>query len=150
MIGQVTQARLVLERCGPPGLEQAAMGDQPVKLEAELYACVMTGAASVGRANALRDIGVEVKPAVASDSQAVLCHATRIGYKAAKHVELRSLWLQHAVATGALTTYWVPLEENESDQLTKPLPKDMVTKFTEKTGGVFEGLAANGLLPEHQ
>ena len=79
----------------------------------------MAGPASVGLGNVLRNLGIKASPSIAGHSQAVLCHAARVGYKA------------------ATVTRRVASQDNGVDKSMKPLGEDMVIMHTARTDEVY-------------
>ena len=53
------------------------------------------------------------------DAEAARCMANKAGLSRAKHMEIRFLWLQEALAKRVVVTIWVPHDGTAADGLTK-------------------------------
>jgi hypothetical protein len=91
--------------------------------EAEYYAMVEATTRALGIRSMLSELGVVcVGPTeLYSDSSAARCFASRRGVGRMRHLEVRHLWLQGAVACQKVVVRRVPGEENPADLLTKYL-----------------------------
>ena len=68
--------------------------------EAEYYAIVKGSAVGLGAQSILKNLGVQTKVVVKTDSKAAKGIATRMGLSKARHIESNLLWLQYIVRKG--------------------------------------------------
>ena len=90
--------------------------------EAEYYALVDGASRALGIQAAAKELGVVVDDMVieaATDSSAAKSYASRRGAGRVRHIEVRRLWLQQAVAEGRFRLVKVLGVENPADVLTK-------------------------------
>ena len=90
--------------------------------EAEYHALVDGAARVLGMQAAGRELGIvaeEVVVEAATDSKAAKSYASRRGAGKIRHIEVRQLWLQQAVAEGRFKLIRVDGVENPADVLTK-------------------------------
>ena len=90
--------------------------------EAEYYAVVDGASRALGMQTAAKELGVEVKDLVvemATDSSGAKSFASRRGSGGIRHIEVKWLWLQHAVAKGRFRLKKVAGTENPADIVTK-------------------------------
>ena len=90
--------------------------------EAEYYAVVDGASRALGLQAAARELGVEVDEMVvemATDSSGAKSYASRRGAGRIRHIEVKQLWLQQAVADGRFRMVKVPGTDNPADVLTK-------------------------------
>jgi hypothetical protein len=97
--------------------------------EAEYYSMVEAATRAIGLRAMLSELGVVCVGPVQlySDSSAARSFAARKGLGRMRHLEVRHLWLQEAVAGQRVQVRRVPGEENPADLLTKYLSVKDVT-----------------------
>ena len=90
--------------------------------EAEYYAVVTGSAEGLGVQSLATDLGWEFqcKVAIKTDSSAAKSVAGRRGVGKRRHVELKYLWVQEAVAKGRISMKQISGLHNPADVLTKP------------------------------
>ncbi len=91
--------------------------------EAEYYAMVEASTRAMGLRTMLREVGVKTSGPIFlySDSSAARSFASRRGLGRMRHMEVRHLWLQSAVAGQEVLVRRVSGEDNPADLLTKYL-----------------------------
>ena len=96
--------------------------------EAEYYAMVESATRCLGIRTMLAELGIVVCSPVClyADSSAARCFVARRGVGRMRHLDVRHLWLQDAVARQEVQIRRVPGEENPADLLTKYLPIEQV------------------------
>ena len=105
--------------------------------EAEYYAAVKGAAEGLGFQSMLKDLGFECRIELWQDSSAAKSIASRAGIGKIRHLDVRWLWLQHAVKMKLLTCLKIPGEENPSDILTKPKNLVEIVRLGSKVGFNF-------------
>ena len=96
--------------------------------EAEYYAAVKGGAEGLAMQSMCRDLGVELRLRVHTDSTACRGICGRSGLGKVKHMAVPLLWLQGMVQRRKLSIVKVPGASNPADLLTKYLGADLITK----------------------
>ena len=98
--------------------------------ESELFAAITSGTRSLGIQIESMDPRQSCSVTVATDSQSVMDHSRRRGHSvASKHVGLRGLWLQEALADGKLELEKVDTAMNPADVCTKALPGNRIREL---------------------
>ena len=93
--------------------------------ETEYYAALKGAAEALGFALLARNLGYELKVILWSDSTAARGVAARKGLSSrARHMEVKFLWLQGALAKGQLEWKKVHTNANPADVLTKPTARE--------------------------
>ena len=90
--------------------------------EAEYYALVDGASRGLGLQAAARVLGIAVDDLVveaSTDSSAAKSYASRRGAGRIRHIEVKQLWLQQAVADGRIRLHKILGTENPADILTK-------------------------------
>ena len=90
--------------------------------EAEYYALVDGSSRALGLQAAAKELGIVAEDMVliaSTDSSAAKSYASRRGAGRIRHVEVKQLWLQQAVAEGRVRLHKVLGTENPADVLTK-------------------------------
>ena len=90
--------------------------------EAEYYAMVDGATRVLGLQAAAKELGIvvgDVEVRVSTDSSAAKSYASRRGAGRVRHVEVKQLWLQQAVAEGRFKLLKVDGAQNPADTLTK-------------------------------
>ena len=90
--------------------------------EAEYYALVDGATRALGLQAAAKELGVAVEDVIVetvTDSSAAKSYASRRGAGRIRHIEVRHLWLQQAVAEGRFRVAKIAGEHNPADVLTK-------------------------------
>ena len=90
--------------------------------EAEYYAALKGASAALGYQSMLRDIGIDARVTLYTDSSAARGIIHRAGLGKLRHLETGYLWLQSAVAAKRLQVRKVLGKENPADLFTKYLP----------------------------
>jgi hypothetical protein len=88
--------------------------------EAEFYAAIKGSAESIGCQSLLRDMGIDVKLEIITDSSAAKGTASRIGIGKVKHLDVGWLWIQESVKMGQICVRKINGKVNPADVLTKP------------------------------
>ena len=114
--------------------------------EAEFYGIVKAGACGLGVVSLLRDLGVNMKLSVYTDSSAGKSIGSRRGVGKVRHLDTRELWIQERVARGDLTLKKVSGAENVADILTKHVTRSVLDKHMHKIG-VVRRAGRNTLCP---
>ena len=83
--------------------------------EAEYYAMVEGAARTLGLQSMLREVGVEVKIVLQTDSAAAKSYASQRGLGRMRHIEVKDLWLQEATCRGRLKLRKVEGRNNPAD-----------------------------------
>ena len=92
-------------------------------------------------AHALRELGVELKILLGTDSSAGKSFASRRGLGKMRHIEIRWLWLQKEVADGKIRIQKVLGKINPADLFTKFLSGQEIVDHLERMGLRLEGSA---------
>ena len=93
--------------------------------EAELYALTKTACQTLGAMQLLKDLGIEARGMVLSDSNAAIGMVQREGLGGrTRHIQVQYLWIQERVAREELKMKKVDTKQNPSDLMTKFLGKD--------------------------
>ena len=88
--------------------------------EAEFYSGIKGAAEGIGCCNLLRDLGVEAKVLLWTDSNTAKSMAGRTGMGKTRHIETRFFWIQDVVKKGVVQVLKIEGEKNSSDLLTNP------------------------------
>jgi hypothetical protein len=88
--------------------------------EAEFYAGIKGAAEGIGCCNLLRDLGMEVRVMLWTDSNTAKSMSSRTGMGKTRHIDTRYYWIQEVVRKGVVRIMKVEGEKNPSDILTKP------------------------------
>jgi hypothetical protein len=88
--------------------------------EAEFYAGVKGGAEGIGMCNLLRDLGVEAKVMLWTDSNTAKAMTNRTGMGKTRHIDIRFYWIQDVVKRGVVRIMKIDGDKNPADILTKP------------------------------
>ena len=105
--------------------------------EAEYYAVVKAGAEALGVEALAKDLGWQVKVQLMVDSTAAKAIASGSGLGKVRHLEVRHLWVQDAVARGRFVIKKVLGKLNPADVLTKPFGQALAQRLIESFGVVF-------------
>ena len=87
--------------------------------EAEYYAMIDAATRTMGLQASMKELGTKVELVMHTDSSAAKAFASRRGAGKIRHVEVKVLWLQEAVACGRLKVKKVLGTENPADLMTK-------------------------------
>jgi hypothetical protein len=87
--------------------------------EAEFYGLVKGAASAIQSAELLREVGVDIKARVLTDSMAAAGMVKRHGHGRAKHIAAKFLWVQKRLALGDFKVEKVHTDSNPSDLGTK-------------------------------
>ena len=85
--------------------------------EAELYGVVKGAGALMGAVSLARDLGLDVRGVLHTDSSAAKGIVSRRGLGKVKHVDVRKLWIQDVVRSGRIGIVKIPGGENAADVL---------------------------------
>ena len=89
--------------------------------EAEYYGVVKASGIALGQQSLMRDLGMEVKVRVWTDSSAAMGICGRSGLGKLRHVQTHTLWVQERVKSGAIELRKVNWLVNPADLFTKCL-----------------------------
>ena len=87
--------------------------------EAEYYAAVKGASEAIGFQSGCKDLGINLKIHLMSDSSACRGICTRTGAGKVKHMAVQLLWLQDTVRNGAVQMRTVRGDVNVADLMTK-------------------------------
>jgi hypothetical protein len=104
--------------------------------EAEFYGIVKAGSYGLGMVGLGRDLGLNLRLRINTDSSAARSIGSRKGAGKVRHLDVRELWIQERIARGDLTVRKVSGIENLADILTKHVPRAVLDKHMEKMGAV--------------
>ena len=107
--------------------------------EAELYGVVKGAGVLMGAVSLARDLGLDMRGVLHTDSSAAKGIASRRGLGKVKHVDVRNLWIQDVVRSGRIGIVKIPGGENAADVLTKHLDGPAISKCMKCLGCVVEG-----------
>ena len=88
--------------------------------EAEYYATVSAAAEALGFRSLMKDLGIDLKIRIWTDSSAAKSIASRTGLGKLRHLDVRILWVQKKVREHELYMKKVKGLENPADLMTKP------------------------------
>jgi hypothetical protein len=100
--------------------------------EAEYYAMVEAATRTLGIQSLMKELGVEADIFLYTDSSGAKSMASRRGLGKVRHIEVKWLWLQDAVAEGKVKLMKVAGEENVADLMTKYLPASRIFNLLSK------------------
>jgi len=106
--------------------------------EAEYYAVVKAAAEALGMQSLAADLGWAVDVRIMVDSSAAKAMASRAGLGRVRHMEVRHLWVQDAVARRRIVIKKVGGKSNPADTLTKPLGHTVVQNLLRSCSLTFE------------
>ena len=92
--------------------------------EAEYYGMVSGASSGMGLRSLMKDLDVDFRMRVWTDSSAALGVSRRKGLGRLRHVELSQLWLQERASTGDIKVMKVNGKENLADALTKHVTQE--------------------------
>ena len=92
--------------------------------EAEFYGVTKAAGIALGMRALMRDLGVEMRVRVWTDSSATMGICGRQGLGKLRHIDTRSLWIQQKLRQGALELRKVRGEVNPADLFTKHLSSE--------------------------
>ena len=108
--------------------------------EAEFYGVVRAASTALGQQALFRDLGLETKVKVWTDSSAAIGICSRQGLGRLRHVEANTLWVQEKVRSRAMELLKVRGEVNPADLFTKHLSSaDRVDQLVRLFGCAFRG-----------
>ncbi len=102
--------------------------------ESEFYGIVKAAKMGIGIKSTFKDLGLEVKIQVNTDSSAARSMPSRRGAGRVRHVEVRELWAQQRVRSGELSIVKVRGEHNVADGVTKHVERSKMEMLMEKCG----------------
>ena len=102
--------------------------------EAEYYGIVKGGCTGLGMQSLFRDLGVDVKVQINTDSSTGKSIASRRGAGKIRHLDTRELWIQERVARGDIVIEKVRGEDNVADGLTKHVDKQKMDQYLSECG----------------
>jgi len=97
--------------------------------EAELYAAVKGMAEGLGMQSMAKELGIDMKVVVYTDSNACRGTCGRKGLGRMKHLEVEALWAQQVVRRGRVQLQRVPTGENIADLMTKHLVRNRIDQL---------------------
>ena len=89
--------------------------------EAEYYGVVKAAGIALGQQSLMKDLGIDVRVRVWTDSSAAIGICGRSGLGKLRHVQTHTLWVQERVRTGAIELRKVHGDVNPADLFTKHL-----------------------------
>jgi hypothetical protein len=102
--------------------------------EAELHAAIKAASEALGFQSVARDLGLEIGIELVVDSSAAHSIVSRQGLGKTKHVEVKYLWIQAAVAADRFKVSWIPGARNPADVMTKPHSAERFAEMLEPVG----------------
>ncbi len=102
--------------------------------EAEYHGIVKAGSYGLGMVSLFKDLGIEVKLQVNTESSTGKSIASRKGAGKIRHLDNRELWIQEKVAKGQVVLKKVPGKENLADILTKHVSRAELDKAMKTIG----------------
>ena len=136
----------MVQQLGLHTVKQSSNLQTPIGLnvsEAEYYALVHGAAHGLGLQSFMRDIGIDLKLVIESDSTSAKSFANRRGLGKQRHVETRYLWLQDRIAFKHLEVRKVGTWSNVSDILTKSTDGPTLQRHMATMG--FKDLKISGM-----
>ena len=109
--------------------------------EAEFYAGIKGAAEAIGFCNLLRDLGIEAKVKLWTDSNTAKSMASKTGAGSARHIDTRYYWIKDVVKKGVVHLFKIDGKDNPSDLLTKP---QSITEIIRRGGTVGLRLKTKG------
>ena len=88
--------------------------------EAEFYSGIKGAAEGIGCCNLLRDLGIEAKVMLWTDSNTAKSMAGRTCMGKTRHIDTRYYWIQDVVKRGVVQVLKIEGDKNPADLLTKP------------------------------
>ena len=107
--------------------------------EAELYAMVAASAETLAIIAYAKDLGVEFKGEIYSDSSAALGISQRVGLGKIRHLRTQGLWVPEARMSNRLAYRKVLGSKNPADVLTKHVPAVLLQRHLETIGAKSVG-----------
>ena len=96
--------------------------------EAELFAMVKGAAQALGMLSIGRDLGLQMRATLHSDSSAALGIIQRQGVGKLRHISTQYLWIQEKTRREEFDIAKVPGEDNPADVLTKNVPSEILAR----------------------
>ena len=100
--------------------------------EAKYYALVEAATRGLGLKHAMEELAYNVEIEAWTDSSAAKAFASRRGLGKMRHLEVRQLWLQAAVADGKLVLRKIDGKVNPADLMTKYLAHGEIERHIER------------------
>ena len=113
--------------------------------EAEFYAGVKGGAVGICYCNLLRDLGIEAKVVLWTDSSTAKAMAARTGAGKARHIDTRFHWIQDVIKRGVVTLRKILGDRNPADLMTKPQGVQKIRKRAGVVGVRITEFSENSL-----
>ena len=111
--------------------------------EAEYYGVVKGASVLLGALSLCKDLGIEMKGRVHTDSSAAKGMASRRGLGKTRHIDTQYLWVQERLSSGSFTLHKEGTNDNVGDLFTKHLEQAKSSDFTARLGYVArEGKAS--------
>ncbi len=118
--------------------------------EAEYYGVVKGGSVLLGAISMAKDLGVELKGRVYTDSSTAKGIASRRGLGKTRHIHVNYLWSQERLHSGDFTLYKEKTDNNVGDLFTKYLDQSKLNKFVKQLSYAFlEGKSSLTLKAAH-
>ena len=102
--------------------------------EAEFYGVVRASSIALGQQALFRDLGLETRVRVWTDSSAALGICGRQGLGKLRHIEANTPWIQEKVRTGGLNLLKIAGPSNPADLFTKHLARQDLDKHLDFIG----------------
>ncbi len=105
--------------------------------EAEYYGVVKGGSVLLGAVSMARDLGVELKARIHTDSSAAKGIANRRGLGKTRHIHVNYLWIQERLHSGDFQLFKERTDRNVGDLFTKYLDQSKLHKFLKQLSYSF-------------
>ena len=102
--------------------------------EAEYYGVVKGASALLGALSLAKDLGLQMKGRVHTDSSAAKGIASRRGLGKTRHIDTQYLWVQERLQAGSFTIHKEATNDNVGDLFTKHLDQQKSSDFTSRLG----------------
>ena len=105
--------------------------------EAEYYGVVKGGSVLLGAISMARDLGIELKGRIYTDSSAAKGIASRRGLGKTRHIHVNYLWIQERIHSNDFKLFKERTDNNVGDLFTKYLDQSKLNKFVKKLSYQF-------------
>ncbi len=110
--------------------------------EAEYYGVVKGGSVLLGAMSLAKDLGIELKGRIYTDSSAAKGIASRRGPGKTRRIHVNYLWIQERLNRGDFQSFKERTDNNVADLFTKYLDQSKLNKFVKQLGYAYlEGKA---------
>ncbi len=105
--------------------------------EAEYYGVVKGGSVLLGAMSMAKDLGIDLKGRIYTDSSAAKGIASRRGLGKTRHIHVNYLWIQERLNAGDFKLYKERTDNNVADLFTKYLEQSKLNKFVKQLSYAF-------------